>query len=39
VLEYFDRIKLTRRVGDAHQLLQTRTEPPAGPPRPTWINS
>jgi selenocysteine-specific elongation factor len=36
VLEYFDRIKVTRRVGDAHQLLRPA---PAGPSERAGINS
>ena len=32
VLEYFDRIKLTRRVGDAHVLLSGRETHPGGAP-------
>jgi selenocysteine-specific elongation factor len=39
VLEYFDRIKLTRRVGDAHQLLRSASEALAGPSERAGINS
>jgi selenocysteine-specific elongation factor len=32
VLEYFDRIKFTRRIGDAHQVMRTATEAFGGSP-------
>jgi selenocysteine-specific elongation factor len=37
VLEYFDRIKFTRRVGDAHQIMRPTTEAFGGPPAPSDI--
>ena len=37
VLEYFDRIKFTRRVGDEHQVVRAASEALAGPSRPAGI--